>query len=288
MLSRAPPWPCTTASRPSPSIANGRGAELPERPGELLVGREQRLRRLAGQAELVDVPPAGPVGGHVEARVVLPERGQHRLPDAALEQPALARHPVLDRRDPQLGAVPGHVRVIPARSRPASCRRATGSGTRRSPAPVTSVRIAAGSAAAEPSSGTATIERVTCAAVVALLHAPDLARRPRRARSRRSAARAGASVPVPDAAGTVDRVRGERPRLPLALAPSPGRPGTAAGRRSWRRDAPGPAGRPGLRCPARAGPGPAGRTARRTRAPGSARSRARAAAPSACPRRPGT
>ena len=65
-------------------------AENPQRAGELFLGRIERLRRLAGQPDLVDVPPAGPVGRHVEAGAVPPGRGEHRFAQAALDQPALA------------------------------------------------------------------------------------------------------------------------------------------------------------------------------------------------------
>ena len=50
-------------------------------------------------------------------------------PGTALDQPALARHAVLDRRDTQFGAVPGHPRVIPADPRqPAPIRGRGGVG----------------------------------------------------------------------------------------------------------------------------------------------------------------
>ena len=115
-----------------PAIAEHRERprpQLPQRAGELLLGREQRLRRLAGQPDLVDVPPPGPVGGHVQAGVVAPHRGQHGLPQPALDQPALAGDAVLDGRDPQLGTVPRHVRVIPADpGQPAAVRRRGGEG----------------------------------------------------------------------------------------------------------------------------------------------------------------
>ena len=114
MPSLAGPAPCATARRPSPSSANGRAPSCQSGPGELLVSREQGQRRLASQADLVDVPPAWPVGRHVEAGIVPPQRCQHRLPLAAHQRPAFRRHTVLDRGDPQFRAVPGHVRMVPA------------------------------------------------------------------------------------------------------------------------------------------------------------------------------
>ena len=226
----------------------------------------------------------GPVGGHVQARVVLPQRGQHRLPDAALEQPALAGHPVLDGGDPQLGAVPGHVRVIPRdpgqpaavgrRGREREEVRAGDQGPDRR-------RVGRRRAVQRDGHDRAG----DGAAVVALQHAPDL-RVARREHEVGVAQRAGRQRPGARAGRHLRRVGGQRRAAAPCPPPSPGRPGTAAGRRSWRRRSPGPAAGPC--CPARAGRARAGRTARRTRARGSARSTGRAAAPCAGLPRPGT
>ena len=89
-------------------------AQLPQRLGELLLGRVQRLRRLADQADLVHVPPAGPVGDHVQAGLVAPHRRQHRLSHPALNQPPAPQHPLGNLGHPQFGPIPGHPRVVPA------------------------------------------------------------------------------------------------------------------------------------------------------------------------------
>ena len=100
-----------------PAVAQDRVralTELPERARELLLGRVEGLRRLADQAHLVEVPPARPVGDHVQAGRVAPQGRQNRFLHAALDQPAPAGHAILDRCHPQLGPVPGHARMVPA------------------------------------------------------------------------------------------------------------------------------------------------------------------------------
>ncbi len=97
-----------------PAVAENRvrqPAEIPQRPGELLLHRAQRLRRAALKAELVEVPPAGQVGDQVEGLVVLPPGCQDRLRRAALDRPGQA---VGQAGEAQLGAVPRHARVVPA------------------------------------------------------------------------------------------------------------------------------------------------------------------------------
>ncbi len=85
-------------------------AQLPQRRGELLLPRAQRLRRPHRPGQ-VQVPPAGPVRDRVQAAVVAPHRGQHRLPVAA-HHDLVPR--VAGRGHPQLGPVPRHPRMIPA------------------------------------------------------------------------------------------------------------------------------------------------------------------------------
>ena len=88
--SRMLPRPCTTARRPSPSTANGRAPSCHSGPANSSSAGYSACGGSPGQPDLVDVPPAGPVRHHVQAGVVPPGRGQHRLAQAALDQPALA------------------------------------------------------------------------------------------------------------------------------------------------------------------------------------------------------
>ena len=92
-------------------------AKLPQRAGELLLPRAQRPGERQ-QVSQVEVPPSGPIGDHVQAAVVSPDRGQHRLGVAPHDQLLLAlvadRPAAIERRDSQFGAVPRHLGVIPA------------------------------------------------------------------------------------------------------------------------------------------------------------------------------
>src|SRR5690606_6376705 len=54
--------PVQNGEAPVAELRVRHAAELPQRAGELLLGRVEGLRGLAVQADLVDVPPAGPVG----------------------------------------------------------------------------------------------------------------------------------------------------------------------------------------------------------------------------------
>ena len=83
--------------------------------GAQLLDRGQVLGRV-GRAEVgdraVEVPPAVAVGDEAQPVVRVPGRGEDRLAGARRQRPRRAR--VARRRHPQLGPVPGHVRVVPA------------------------------------------------------------------------------------------------------------------------------------------------------------------------------
>ena len=75
--------------------------------------------RAAGAAVVgVEVPPTGPVGDVVQTAVRAPPRLRDRLAPGSGHE---ARRPqvrvAVDRRHPQLGAVPRHVGVVPAQPR---------------------------------------------------------------------------------------------------------------------------------------------------------------------------
>ncbi len=254
-------------------------AELPERPGEFLVERVQRPRRGAGGGgHLVEVPPAGGVGDHVERRVVAPERGEHRLFRPAHDERRVRDvHGCTDtahqtRARPR-SSVPSHgmfgwFQLIHASFVPSG----DGVGNAKNCAPETSTLMASAEDAADPSSGTATMSRRTATPPPRwkpsgtaspstrqhrLPHAPDLL-----------------AVGGQDQVGEAEPAVGGRQRHRLDARLAPRRPPrTAAGRRSSRR-------RGRSRPPATA-TGRAGTTCRRTRAPGSGRSTGREAAPSA-------
>ena len=228
---RAGAVPARPAAR-RPAAAYQRAAEHPQRAAELLLARAQRApARRRPAATPVEVPPAGPVADRVQVSVVGPFRLQHRLVRAAEQRcgPDRRRRPA-ELGDPQLGAVPRHLRVVPGDpGHPPAVRREPrvrrGSRCRRR-----STRTAPGSSAPEPSSGTAT------------MLARD--RRPRRAPPARTnlvAARAEHRVGVAQA-GRLGRLRGERHRL--------GAPGVEpvdplVGRSRRRPGAPPGSGRPG-------------------------------------------
>ncbi len=88
----------------------GRAAEEPLRVAQLgLLGGQ--LRDLAALVA-VEVPPAVAVGDEVQPALGVPLGLEDRLLRPAGDQARVGR--VLQRRDPELGPVPGHVRVVPA------------------------------------------------------------------------------------------------------------------------------------------------------------------------------
>ena len=82
---------------------------------ELLCGRGQRLEGPAGPpGQPVQVPPACPVAGQVQDPVGAPFGLEHRLPGPAGNGHRVAGQAVAAQLgQPQLGPVPGHVRVVP-------------------------------------------------------------------------------------------------------------------------------------------------------------------------------
>ena len=116
-VEHAQPHPALAVQHGQPPVAQrrvGPAPQLPQRVGELLLGRVQRLGRLADQANLVQVPPARPVRDHVQAGLVAPHRRQHGLPHPALNQPPASQHAVRNLGHPQFGPIPGHPGMIPA------------------------------------------------------------------------------------------------------------------------------------------------------------------------------
>ena len=91
--------------------------QLPQRAGELLLPRAQGARK-GEQVGDIEIPPARTVRDHVQASIITPDRGQDRLGGAAHDQLLLVlvadRPAAVERRDPQFGAVPRHLGVIPA------------------------------------------------------------------------------------------------------------------------------------------------------------------------------
>ncbi len=88
-------------------------AERPLRPAELGLHRGQRHRGFVLPA--VQVPPAGAVRHEVEAALRAPRRLEDRLGGGAGHQLRFdERRPLSQGRHPQLGAVPGHLGVVPA------------------------------------------------------------------------------------------------------------------------------------------------------------------------------
>ena len=97
----------------------GGAAEEPLGVGEvgLLAGQLHRLAVL----DAVEVPPAVAVGDEVQPPGRVPLGLEDRLGRAAGDAPGLAG--VRERRQPELGPVPGHVRVVPAGPGDRGCRR---------------------------------------------------------------------------------------------------------------------------------------------------------------------
>ncbi|MGX1248862.1 hypothetical protein RKD48_001373 [Streptomyces ambofaciens] len=82
--------------------------ELPQRPAELLLADAQ------GLPVAVEVPPAGAVGGVQQGAVRCPVRLGDGLLGAAGDGPGVPERVLgADVGDDQLGAVPGHARVVP-------------------------------------------------------------------------------------------------------------------------------------------------------------------------------
>ena len=90
----------------------GSRAQAPRRHPELGLHRRHRLALSA--APPVQVPPAAAVGDEIEHAVGRPFRLEHRLAAAAGDHPRRADRAIGKQvRHPQLGLVPGHVRMIP-------------------------------------------------------------------------------------------------------------------------------------------------------------------------------